>query len=320
MILKSDFLTHWKTRRLQQRLGSDAVLGLLRIWLHCEARRRWSFEGMGADELAAIAEWPGEADAFVSELVRLRWIDALEGGGFAAHDWCEHNRQLVTLWANRDFGRLGGRPRKAMVETPEEPPAGVSENPKGTQRVSERRKPIGYPTENPAQHSTAQERLLQPSATTAGELPLLSGESDPKPKAKVPRQPNPCFDALAELDGGLKLTKRAAAAVGTALAEIRAASPGVTPDEIQRRAGNLTMHFPGATVTASSLAKHWARADAAPRALNGHGRPVGELATVEAELRRMANPSMRELQDPAWNERKAALGRRRAELRGEAKR
>lgn len=166
---------------------------------------------------------------------------------------------------------------------------------------------------------TGKTLFLQPASPTAGELPL-PGESEQKPKAKAPRQPNPLFDALAELEGAgpEKLTASAAGKVGKALAEIKEASPDVTSDEIRRRAGNLRAHFPDATPTATSLAKHWARCAAppAPR-MNGNGRPSGELAAVETELRRMANASMREMQNAEWQKQKADLETRRAELKGE---
>lgn len=314
MILKADFLTHWKTRRLHLRLGPDAVLGLIRLWLHCEARRRWEFPGMLPDELAAIAEWPGSADQFAEELARLRWVDPLEGGGFRAHEWDQHNAHLVSNWRNGEFGRLGGRPKKSRAST--------RENPLGSHCVTSGM-PLPTQLKTPAQHSTAQDRILQPAPPTAGELPLR-GEPDRKPKAKASRQPNPLFDALAELDnhgGTEELTESAAKAVGKALSEIKRASPSVTPDEIRRRAANLPLHLPNATATASSLGKHWARCANPPRPMNGQGRPGGELAEVEAEIRkleRVCRESNREAQRPENQRRLKELWERRSKLLGGA--
>lgn len=101
----------------------------------------------------------------------------------------------------------------------------------------------------------------------------------PSPKAQdasVPRERNPLFDALAEMEGGAEnLTKPAARKVGVALAHIRKASPEVTPDEIRTRARNLTLHLPHATATATSLSNHWARCASAPvyGAPGNHGTP-----------------------------------------------
>ena len=42
-----------------------------------------------------------------------------------------------------------------------------------------------------------------------------------------------------------------------ALAEIKEASPDVTPAELNRRAANYRTHYEGAALTANALAKHW---------------------------------------------------------------
>jgi hypothetical protein len=96
----------------------------------------------------------------------------------------------------------------------------------------------------------------------------VQGEPKPEPKPKPERQRNPLFDALAEATDGApgQLTKAAARAVGVALAEIRRVCPELTPVEITRRAEHYRSHFRDATLTASALAKHWARCD---RPLNG---------------------------------------------------
>lgn len=109
---------------------------------------------------------------------------------------------------------------------------------------------------------TGKTLILRPASPTAGEV-LENGLVEAKPKAG--RKMDPCFDALSELDGGPNgLTRRAAQAVGVALADIRHATPGVSPEEIRRRAKNLPLHFPQATCTAFSLAKHWSRCVEAP--------------------------------------------------------
>ncbi|WP_052362048.1 hypothetical protein [Geminisphaera colitermitum] len=99
-----------------------------------------------------------------------------------------------------------------------------------------------------------------PIAETPGnELPLP--QSEPPPAAPKPRQRDPLFDALAAVDGSdpAQLTKPAARAVGVALADIRRVVPGLTPDEIARRAANYRLHMPDVTLSASALAKWWAK-------------------------------------------------------------
>ena len=131
--------------------------------------------------------------------------------------------------------------------------------------------------------------VLPPPTPAAGELPLgVEPESMPPPKPKAHRERNPLFDALAELDGGAdNLTGAAAGAVGKALSEMMKASPDLTPDEIGRRAGTLILHFPNATATASSLAKHWARCAKPPevRPVNGYATRQ-QIEVLEEQVRR----------------------------------
>lgn len=108
--------------------------------------------------------------------------------------------------------------------------------------------------------------LIEPSVTLAptslakAERPEKLRDSTPAP-AKA-RERDPIFDALAVAEGSkaADLTKRASKAIGVAAAEIRKASPTVTPEEIARRAAIYPGVMPkGSTLTASALAKHWAR-------------------------------------------------------------
>ena len=76
-----------------------------------------------------------------------------------------------------------------------------------------------------------------------------------------PRPRNPLMDALALLDATdlAEVTPAGWKRVAKALQEIKLATPGVTPDEIKRRAANYHAQFDGATLTSTALAKHWAR-------------------------------------------------------------
>ena len=110
------------------------------------------------------------------------------------------------------------------------------------------------------------------SAPVGTQGDLLPAELPKEPKQ--PRQPNPLFDALAQAEGSnANLTKSAARAIGVALAEIKAAQPDVTPEEIARRAANYRAQMTGATLTASALAKHWARC-ATAATTHTHAKPI----------------------------------------------
>lgn len=80
--------------------------------------------------------------------------------------------------------------------------------------------------------------------------------------APGPRPRDPLFDALCVASGEGRpegVTPKKARQIGVALAEIKKATPGVTPEEITRRAGNYKAHFRDATISAMAVAMHWAR-------------------------------------------------------------
>lgn len=92
-----------------------------------------------------------------------------------------------------------------------------------------------------------------PTSSSKGILPA---------PAKPARKRDELFDCLAKAEGSNpeQLTKSAARTIGVALAEIRKASPDVSAEEIARRAQQYRRVMPqGSTLTASALAKHWAR-------------------------------------------------------------
>lgn len=130
---------------------------------------------------------------------------------------------------------------------------------------------------SPSPSPSSDNTLRPPSGdtvTAAGDgKPGVGGENEkPKRREAKPRERNPLFDALAELDGGAEnLTPTAASRVGAKLAGIRKASPDVTPEEIRRRAANLRALYPTARATASSLEANWGACAGTPAPL---GKPA----------------------------------------------
>lgn len=107
MIVEPDFLDHWKTQLLRDKLGGDAaVIVLLRLWGHCQQRKAWVFQ-FTADKLKAICRWTGDAAVLLSSLVDSGWLEAQDGGNYAVHQWEIVNASLVSAWEN---GSKGGRP------------------------------------------------------------------------------------------------------------------------------------------------------------------------------------------------------------------
>jgi hypothetical protein len=84
--------------------------------------------------------------------------------------------------------------------------------------------------------------------------------------AKETKPRNLLMDALGACDGDIEeLSKPAWGRVAKALSEIKSVMPDVTPDEIKARAKNYRIHFEGAALTSTALAKHWAKCKTAPK-------------------------------------------------------
>ena len=111
MIVQPDFCDHWKTRHVVKGSGSEAaVRAILRLWGHCQQRRRWVFPDLTPVMLAAICGWEGESQVFWDAMVGM-FIDATPAG-FEVHEWAEVNASLLAGWEKGKFGALGGRPKK----------------------------------------------------------------------------------------------------------------------------------------------------------------------------------------------------------------
>jgi hypothetical protein len=114
MIVKPEFLEHWKTQRLVEITKDEsAPLCVIRLWGHCQTSRKWEFPDMTAETLAAICRWAKRKPACHVALVKSGFVDRLKKG-FAAHDWHTVNGQLIQKW---DSGKKGGRPAKPRTES-----------------------------------------------------------------------------------------------------------------------------------------------------------------------------------------------------------
>jgi hypothetical protein len=108
VIVDPDFCDHWKTRMLVGLLDNDeaAPVYILRIWAHCQNRRKSSFEGITHDSLKALCRFPGCAQQLERALIDAGFVrrnnTVLEVCG-----WDDYNRSLLNSWGN---GTKGGRP------------------------------------------------------------------------------------------------------------------------------------------------------------------------------------------------------------------
>lgn len=131
MIVDPDFFDHWKTRLLVASLDGDeaAPLYVLRLWAHCQNRRKDTFDNLAPAALKALCHWPGEANKLDSSLVTSGFIRR-ESSILIVVGWSEYNAQLIAAWEN---GKLGGRKRRPRTRGQ---PTGIPRgSPGGTQSL-----------------------------------------------------------------------------------------------------------------------------------------------------------------------------------------
>ena len=112
MIITPDFLDHWKTRLFTELVGEqDAPCYLIRLWGHCQNRKKYRFEpeNLNPMTLKAITNAGINENALWKAFVDSKYIDIYEDGYVEAHGFYDQNKQLCANW---ESGRKGGRPKK----------------------------------------------------------------------------------------------------------------------------------------------------------------------------------------------------------------
>ncbi|QYY35299.1 hypothetical protein [Ruficoccus sp. ZRK36] len=139
MVIRSDFLNHYKTRILRRKLGAEGVLALLNLWAHCEARQAWHFKNTPPEIFAAICDYAEDPVELHETMKELKWIEVIDQE-VRVHQWDQYNRQLIQRWTN-------GNKRKGLIVTP----YGLQEDPnaddgEGDEDATEGRPPSDRPT------------------------------------------------------------------------------------------------------------------------------------------------------------------------------
>ncbi len=111
MIVSPDFPDHWKVAMLMQMTDTTAGFCVLRFWAHCQNRRTWRFQNMTPQVLAAVCKWGGDPQKWWDAMAQT-FIDVTESE-VIAHQWDEYNSALIAAWERGQYGKLGGRNRKA---------------------------------------------------------------------------------------------------------------------------------------------------------------------------------------------------------------
>jgi hypothetical protein len=97
--IKTTFFDHIKTRRLQERLGPEGVLSLIKLWCAVAVHKPSGIlKGWRPEDIAYYAGWQGSAKEFVNSLVDIGFVDKSQTGGrknqtaFRLHGWQTHNK------------------------------------------------------------------------------------------------------------------------------------------------------------------------------------------------------------------------------------
>ena len=175
--------------------------------------------------------------------------------GRMVHDRLERERLKQSDWREKSAsgGRKSAELRKGGATTVQ-PPLPNGTNQKATLQSSS------------MSSSSSSSTSLVPTHTAP--VPVAVGEPVdcpfPPDVAKAPRARNVLLDALAACGGAdpLQIPPRAWSGIASALADIMAVCPQVTPEEIARRSANYRTHMSDKTIlTPSALAKNWALCD-----------------------------------------------------------
>lgn len=135
VIVDPDFIDHWRTRMLVGLLGSDemAPIYVLRLWAHCQNRRKWVFD-LPSAALQSICRYAGDAQAFESAMEQSGFTKRI-GTDIEVVGWAKYNAALIAAWNN---GSKGGRPRKQTSQDSIKPTDNPWDNPNLTHGVTDK--------------------------------------------------------------------------------------------------------------------------------------------------------------------------------------
>jgi hypothetical protein len=112
---------HPKTKKLIRALGQGGAWNLICLITWAAANRSdGDLSGMTVEDIELAADWLGDEGAFVSELVRVRFLDQ-DGENYALHDWADHNPWAAGADARSEKARWAalckqyGRPEAARL-------------------------------------------------------------------------------------------------------------------------------------------------------------------------------------------------------------
>jgi hypothetical protein len=155
VIVKPDFLDHYKTRKLCNLLRDPAAaLYLIRLWSFCEMRKTSRFP-TNDENIKAMCNYKGRAKTLVKKLEESGFLHKQEKC-YLVHEWDEYNKSLLTSCAN-------GAKNKGKAKKVDKP---------GDTRGSTQDPDSGEPTGNPRDTAGGDEKSREEKSR---------GDSPPEP-------------------------------------------------------------------------------------------------------------------------------------------
>ncbi|MDF1536083.1 MAG: hypothetical protein P1S46_06205 [bacterium] len=109
------FFSHNKTIKLKRKLGPEAALALIQLWVYtAENKPEGILTGMDEEDIAIAAGWDGDAADLVTTLVSTKFLDKCEH--YAVHDWEEHNPWAAGAKQRSDKAKMAARARWGAQE------------------------------------------------------------------------------------------------------------------------------------------------------------------------------------------------------------
>lgn len=109
--VKTSWRTSRKRKMLKRSLGVDAVLAIQDLWSYCASEREdGDLSGLSNEEIAAEADWDGDADEWIAVLVKLTLLDGAEGT-YRIHDWEDHNPYVASGKPRSEAGEIAAHER-----------------------------------------------------------------------------------------------------------------------------------------------------------------------------------------------------------------
>lgn len=110
--IQISLFTHPKFLKLHRQLGDAGTMALIRLFAYAAQNKPDGvLTNTDADDLALAAGFDGNAETFISTLVKVRFIEVRSDGVYCIHDWAEHNPWAVAAPARSEKAKNAANAR-----------------------------------------------------------------------------------------------------------------------------------------------------------------------------------------------------------------